>query len=332
MHKIVFFNNKGGVGKTTMVYHLSWMFAELGYKVLAADLDPQSNLSSMFLDIDRLAETLKERAGLTILDAITPVAEGDGYQGVHVEQINERIGLVIGNLALSLYEDKFSDAWLKCLDGDVYSFKIISVFKTALEDAAQKIGADVILIDVGPNLGAINRTALLSTDFVILPVASDLFSLQGIKNLGKTLINWRTGWAKRKETYPREKAEDIPAGQMEPKGYVIMQYTAKEKRPVKAYLNWANRIPKVYSEYVLRGNSINSRVEDDPNCLGLLKHYHSLAPMSMEVNKPIFLLKPSDGAIGAHVQAVRRAYSDFKMLTERIVGVCGVVRQSVSVR
>lgn len=324
MHKIVFFNNKGGVGKTTMVYHLTYMFAELGYNVLAADLDPQYNLSSMFLDADRLEKTLEENAGLTIMEAITPIAEGEGYKGVHVERVTDQIGIIIGNLALSLYEDKFSDAWLKCLDGDIYSFKVISAFKTVLEDAAKEIKADVVLIDVGPNLGAINRTALLSSDSVIIPVASDLFSLQGIKNLGKTLVNWRASWQKRKETYSKDNTEDIPKGIMAPKGYVIMQYTAKEKRPVKAYLRFANRIPSIYSEFVLRNQSNVEAVDQDVNCLGLLKHYHSLAPMSMEANKPIFLLKPSDGAIGAHVQAVKKAYQDFKDLTTKIIQVCNL--------
>ncbi len=325
MHKIVFFNNKGGVGKTTMVYHMAWMFAELGYKVLAVDLDPQSNLSSMFLDIDRLAETVEENSDLTIMDAITPIAEGEGYKGMHVERIDDKIGLLVGNLALSIYEDKFSDAWLKCLNGDVYSFKVISAFKTIIEDASKRMNADLVLIDVGPNLGAINRTTLISADSVILPVASDLFSLQGIKNLGKTLIDWRKGWEQRKTTYPKSDTSLIPSGQMEPKGYVVMQYTAKEKRPVKAYLRFANRIPEVYSEFILQKKSSSAkRVEDDKNCLGLLKHYHSLAPMSMEANKPIFLLKPSDGAIGAHVQAVKKAYQDFKLITERIIEVCNI--------
>jgi len=313
-----------------MVYHVAWMFAELGYKVLAADLDPQSNLSSMFLDVERLAETLEEDQSLTIMDAITPIAEGEGYQGVHVELVDDRIGLLIGNLALSIYEDKFSDAWLKCLDGDVYSFKIISAFKTVLEDAAQKIKADIVLVDVGPNLGAINRTALISTDSVILPVASDLFSLQGIKNLGKTLVNWRVRWDKRKETYPKNDTSTIPEGRMDPKGYIIMQYTAKEKRPVKAYLNFANRIPQIYSEYVLQQTATVGRAEEDENCIGLLKHYHSLAPMSMEANKPMFLLKPSDGAIGAHVQAVRRAYEDFKGVTRKIIQVCDIQKATIS--
>ncbi len=55
------------------------------------------------------------------------------------------------------------------------------------------------------------------------------------------------------------------------------------------------------------------------NCLALLKHYHSLMPMAMEARKPIFLLKPADGAIGAHFQAVQRSYTDFKSLCEKII-------------
>ena len=48
MKSIAFFNNKGGVGKTSLIYHLAWMFAERGVNVLAVDLDPQANLTSMF--------------------------------------------------------------------------------------------------------------------------------------------------------------------------------------------------------------------------------------------------------------------------------------------
>ena len=51
---IAFFNNKGGVGKTSLVYHVAWMLAEQGYRILTADLDPQGNLSAAFLDESRL--------------------------------------------------------------------------------------------------------------------------------------------------------------------------------------------------------------------------------------------------------------------------------------
>ena len=60
MKAIAFFNNKGGVGKTTLVYHLAWMYAELGASVVAADLDPQANLTTMFLSEDRLLELWPE--------------------------------------------------------------------------------------------------------------------------------------------------------------------------------------------------------------------------------------------------------------------------------
>ena len=53
MKTIAFFNNKGGVGTTSLVYHLAWMFADQGLPTLAVDFDPQANLTSMFLDEDR---------------------------------------------------------------------------------------------------------------------------------------------------------------------------------------------------------------------------------------------------------------------------------------
>ena len=76
MKTIAFFNNKGGVGKTSLVFHLSCMYAELGLNVVAADLDPQANLTTMFLDEDRLealwAATPESR---TVLGAILPLME-----------------------------------------------------------------------------------------------------------------------------------------------------------------------------------------------------------------------------------------------------------------
>jgi chromosome partitioning protein len=325
MKVIAFFNNKGGVGKTTTVYHIAWMLSELGHRVLAVDLDPQSNLSSMFLTQARMEEVvLDEAKRLTILDAIVPLSEGEPYYPVHIESITSNISLLIGNLSLSAFEDKLSDAWSKCLSGDPFAFKITSVFKTLFEEAAHRCNAEYILVDVGPNLGAMNRSILISTDFVVLPVASDLFSLQGIKNLGKTLTSWQAQWAKRKNEYSKPDHSILPSGKMRPIGYLLMQYTSRESRPVKSYIRWADRIPLVYQEFVLGNSNItaSAKADDDENCLALLKHYHSLAPMSMEAHKPIFLLKPADGAIGAHYQAVQRCYSDFKMLTDKIIERC----------
>lgn len=326
MKTITFFNNKGGVGKTTTVYHVAWMLSELGIKTIAIDLDPQSNLTSMFLSEDRLEEVYENNSCNTVLDAITPIVNGDQAVPVHIEEINDRLGLILGNLALSTFEDRLSDAWLKCLNRDIYSFRITSIFKTIIDEAAQRFQAKVVLIDVGPNLGAINRAVTISSDYIIMPVASDLFSLQGIKNLGTTLQQWKREWTQRKDLKPAALSVRIPDNTTNPAGYIVMQYTIKESRPVKAYLKWANRIPAIFNEYVLGLKDPNiMEIETDPNCIALLKHYRSLAPMSMEAHKPIFLLKPADGAIGAHVYAVQKSYEEFRNLTESILKRCSIV-------
>lgn len=323
MRTITFFNNKGGVGKTTTVYHVAWMLSELGIKSVAVDLDPQSNLTSMFLTDERLESVYENNLPLTILDAITPIVNGDPATPVHIEQINDNLGLIMGNLSLSTFEDTLSDAWLKCLNGEIYSFRITSIFKTILDEASQRFNAEILLIDVGPNLGAINRAVTISSDYIVMPVASDLFSLQGIKNLGTTLNLWKKQWDQRKELKPQNLTVRIPGNNAGPAGYIVMQYSAKESRPVKSYLRWANRIPNIYNEFVLGILDENTiGVDADSNCIALLKHFRSLAPMSMEAHKPIFLLKPADGAIGAHVYAVQKSYDEFKILTHKILEKC----------
>lgn len=80
-----------------------------------------------------------------------------------------------------------------------------------------------------------------------------------------------------------------------------------------------DRIPQVYREAVLEERVTSlPQVANDPYCLSLLKHYRSLMPMAMEVRKPIFFLKSADGAIGAHMEAVKSCYSDFQELARKI--------------
>ena len=325
MKTIAFFNNKGGVGKTSLVYHLAWMFADRGIKTLAVDLDPQANLTSMFLNEARLEELWPDSEHTdTVYGAIRPILRGVGdIAEPHIEKITDKLGLIPGDLGLSRFEDKLSDAWPRCQLGDESSFRIMTAFHRLVQHGAAQ-GAELVLIDVGPNLGAINRSALIASDQVCLPLAPDLFSLQGLKNLGPTLNEWREFWKDLLKKAPPD--VPMPKGAMQPIGYIVMQHGIRDTRPVKAYQRWLDKIPQTYRESVLTeiaGSKIPA-VVDDPYTLALLKHYRSLMPMAMEANKPIFFLKSADGAIGSHQEAVASCYADFKKLASKIAANAGI--------
>ena len=323
MKTIALFNNKGGVGKTSLVYHLAWMFSEMEYRVIAADLDPQANLSGMFLDENKLAElwqnTEKKK---NINEDIAPLFEGIGDISTepHIEQIEERIGLLVGDLALSKREDELSEQWPKCLNREKRAFRVITAFARLISSASEKFQADLVLVDVGPNLGAINRAALIASEHVVIPLAPDLFSLQGLRNVGPTLRDWRGDWKDRIERKPKDLDIALPKGNMKPLGYIVMRHSVRLDRPVQAFQRWIAKIPSEYRESVLQqDHSESPAIEADERLLAHLKDYHSLMPMAQEANKPMFMLKPADGAIGAHLNAVSDCYDDFHSLAKKII-------------
>ncbi len=322
---LTFFNNKGGVGKTSLVFHLAWMFAEMGKRVVAIDLDPQANLTSAFLPEETLEDLWvpqePPKGGTTIFRCIQPLMKvGDIHRPI-TQAVHPRLHLVPGDLALAGFEDQLSGAWTDAMgstqDNLFRPFRLLTSFWQVAQMAAQDHEADLILADVGPNLGAINRSALIGSDHVVIPLAADLFSLQGLRNLGPTLAAWRSDWKKRTGNW---EAPDfaLPAGKMQPQGYILMQHMERLSRPVKAYKKWVDRIPGTYRESVLRLGADLSPKFNDGNCLARLKHYRSLVPMAQEVRKPIFHLSSADGAIGSHSQAVRDAWSDFRALAAQI--------------
>jgi chromosome partitioning protein len=342
MITLALFNNKGGVGKTTLAYHLAHMLARVGYRVLAVDLDPQSNLTAVFLDEDALEVLWHERDPMppsvlssqrklfpsiaipddsgTVADSVRPLQDQTGDVEFFTPiQITESLHLVPGDLTLSSFEDKLSESWPRGFTGDSGPLRVTSAFHRIIQDAGTKMVADIAIIDVGPNLGAINRAALLAADRVLMPLAAELFSLRGLSNLGPVLREWRSNW--QYLVLPRAKgllAHELPSGIMTPIGYVVMQPAMRLNRPVRAYERWLRRIPVVYSEAVLDTHAASP--EDSSHEIATLRNYQSLMPLAHDARKPMFDLRPGDGAIGATSDFVRRCYEDFQALALEVAG------------
>jgi cellulose biosynthesis protein BcsQ len=323
---VAFFNNKGGVGKTSLVYHLAWMFSDLGVKTLAADLDPQANLTSAFLDEDQLEDIWSdEPQSTTLYGCIRPLVEGDSdIAPPATQEVSSSLALLAGSISFSSFEDELSQTWHSAMSGQPRAFKVWSAVWRSMQQAANLNGALVILMDLGPNLGAINRASLIAADHVVVPMSPDLYSLQGLRNLGPSFKSWRRDWNDRVARKPALNFQ-LPAGRMQPLGYVVMQHGVRFDRPVKAYDKWAGRIPGEYRKHVLEDFlSVRVPLQTDPHLLALLKHYRSLMPLAQEARKPMFHLKSADGAIGAHFNAVQECRKDFEQLALKILARTGI--------
>lgn len=322
MKTLAFFSNKRGVGTTTLVHHLAWMLQELGVNTIAADLDPQANLTEAFLPREDLQNLWLRRDGPeTILGALQPLFDGSGdIEHPVLQEIGQHLALLPGHLGLSLYEGCFEDAWRRDLDSPD-ALRLITAFYRALERAAREQRAELVLLDLGPSLGALNRTAFVTSDFVILILGADFYSLQGLHNLGLAFVRWRKDWEKRLgEAMP----EDLLPSRMVHAGYVMLRHSASARSMGLVQSSWGERIPAIYHQEILGKSEGFPLPGPDFHQLAILKHYPGLMLLAQDARKPMFLLKPADGAIGGYSEAVLDCYRDFKALATRIAAACGV--------
>lgn len=321
---ITCFNVKGGSGKTFLVYHLAWMYQSLGLNVVVADLDPQANLTTAFFDEYSLDERrLMNTTPNTIFRCVQPLVAGKGDITIpQLEEVEEQLALLGGDLSLLTLEEVFAKAWYST--SDEHSIQILSAFWQVLQQAALNHKADMILIDLGSNLGSINRTALMATDYVIVPVSPEVLSVQGLEQSGITLLKWRQAWQQKLKNNPVARL-NLPPGGLQPIGYVIFQPPIRLDHGTNMYAKWTMQIPISYHQTMLN-EAENNRpaLKDDPHFLILFKGHYSVIPMAQEARKPIFHLKPADGALGAYLKMVQSASMEFQQLARKIAKRVGV--------
>jgi chromosome partitioning protein len=322
MKSISFFNNKGGVGKTTSLYHVGYKLEQMGYKVLFVDCDPQCNLTSHVCKFELIEEFWKKDDS-TIYDAIKPIITGSGdVEYIEPYKVPKRnIWIYPGDLLLSEFDSILSEAWTQVLARQERGFRVTSAIYRLFNNFATNMQIDYVLIDLGPNLGSLNRSLLLSCGNFIVPLIPDLFSLRGSQNLGRTLSNWVEDWT---DSLSRTKTElnfDLPQSTPHFAGYIVAQFNEYRKRPVKAWLRWEKEIPQYIEDYVYKplvSDHINVDIESKFK-IGQVKNYNSLIPKAQAELKPIFELTSSDGIIGDHHKYVRSCGESFEELVDNII-------------
>jgi cellulose biosynthesis protein BcsQ len=325
MRKIAFFNNKGGVGKTTLAIHIGYMLEKLGKRVLFVDLDPQCNLTAHIFDEDIIDNAWSDD-GNSVYKAVEPIVSGSGdVQLFDPLKVNGRnIWLYPGDLMLSDYEGLLAEAWVQVLAGQERGFRASSALTRLVNNFANNNAIDYVIVDVGPNFGALNRVILLDCDNIIIPMVPDLFSLRGSQNLGRVLAQWIEQY-KNASQRARSIDFDIPKGTPKFSGYVLQQFNNYRKRKTKAWEDFADLIPEHIQKYVISPlvtieNTPGEHVKEMENYhFGDFKNYHSLIPMAQAALKPIFELTSKDGVVGAHHDYVKACRNEFKEMATKFI-------------
>ena len=331
MVSIAIFNNKGGVGKTTLICNLaSYLKIVENKRILIIDADPQCN-ASIYVTRDSDLENVYSNSKIkTIYDIIKPLQRGSDYIETSNIPINKNqsfgFDIILGDTRLSLAEDFLSADWIDGQSGNPRGLKTTFVFKDLLHKL--KNDYDYIFFDVGPSLGAINRSVLLSCDFFIIPMSSDIFSLKAIDNISESLNKWKqlvNGGLKRYQDENDGESYIIGGNEIKVNlrflGYIYQQYVTKTqkdgvKRPVKAFDNVIKRMNKTLSSKL---EHFYSPILDEENLLiGEIPTLNSLIPLSQIAHKPIFNLSGSDGVVGAHFSKVKEYGEVMKSISENI--------------
>jgi cellulose biosynthesis protein BcsQ len=334
---VAFFNNKGGVGKTTLACNMASHFAwEHDVRVLIVDCDPQCNATQLVLneeDWDSIYGNRRDSTSKTLLRALRHIRAGDSAVDTDLAiRASRRFGCDIlpGHPALSVLEDRFSTSWGEFLAG-VPGGARRSLWADSL---VRSVPHGLVIFDLGPSLGALNRSVLLGSSHFVTPMAADLFSLYALDNIGAWMKAWIRDYERAARTIAEEN-EDILEGGVLPQspdvadgyvGYTVQQYVTKNTgghlRSVNAYDRYRKQIPE-------RAESLEVyRAEDaDELDLGVVPNMFSMIPLAQAKHAPIADLTTADGVRGAQVNQQGRYVKRLKEIGFRLAENLGFPHQ-----
>ncbi len=195
--RLTIYNHKGGVGKTTLSINIAAALRDLGKSVLLVDSDPQCNLTSYLLSddvVDDLLNTSDMMNGQTIWTAVSPILSGTGnLLPIAPLEVNN-LSLLPGDIRLSEYEEFLGESWTDCFRRRLGGLRATNSISNLVTSVCEDYDFDFVFYDTGPNIGPLNRVLLLDSDYFIVPVACDLFSVRALSTLGQTLKRWIIDW------------------------------------------------------------------------------------------------------------------------------------------
>ncbi len=332
--RLVVFNHKGGVSKTTTAYNVGWALAEEA-RVLFVDADSQCNLSGLLLndDFERyyFDEATKDQ---NLKDGVAPAFDG---KPVPLEAVdcfsparNENLFLLAGHANLSAYDAALTFA--QTSNNAITTLQNLpGAFSELIRLTEERYNIDYTIIDLNPSLSAINQNLFLVSDGFLIPTNPDPFSIMALQTLKTTLPRW-VNWKTSSISLFQDSAYPLPSGTPKFIGTVVQRFNIRKGKAAAPYRNNIDEINEVVENEIfgalrtagmtLASNEYNGLVADH-YCLGEIPDFQGLLPKAHQAGVPVFALEDQEleatGPVLEGFKARRAVFKDqFEGLASRI--------------
>lgn len=345
MRSIAIFNNKGGVGKTLLSFHTACALAEMQHKTLLVDLDAQCNLTLFGFSPEELEdlwtieepfiddfknskETISEQDFKKIIQSPRSIhfnlkPQEEGLSDIQIsppKNINPMLDIIPGRMTIHMYEERISNRWAEAYLGDAQAIRTISKIRSIVSEISKQQCYEYVIIDTSPSLGILNKVIISTSDAIVIPCMPDMFSLYGIKNIGRALKSWHQQFATLKGLLSDPKKEYLPKSFVKFAGFTIYnatkyQTTSNPWDLATAHYHFAQKIPEmiinsINSEFY---KGISGEVLSEPIGGKAIMHRHNTLPnMAQMYRKPIWDVPNAPNLLQEHVGTIRGNKSQYE--------------------
>ncbi|EKD59047.1 MAG: cobyrinic acid ac-diamide synthase [uncultured bacterium] len=326
--KLLFANNKGGVGKTTLAFNCAMSFAKQGHKTVLVDLDPQCNLSRLAMGDNSFEKTLFSSAEKDIYDVLKGVIEGGSDIDLSVPFISvpnseNNLFLMKGSVDLSLYENLLVTAYGQAASGQQLGYFQTSAIDRFMRERGLNDEVDIFVIDTSPSLSLLNQIIFLGGDYFVVPMMPDAFSVQGIENLGSMFEKWKQNWkVTAKALSGNTESKFVLSGDGLFIGYIVNSYNVYGKQPIRDHRRWIEEIPKKVKENLSEKHGRNGLVERSwKSSLAEIQDYGRIPAKCQELGSAIFDLDPNcvEEIHQGTRENIEKSKEEFKILSDKIL-------------
>lgn len=269
MRKVIsVFNNKGGVGKSTITWNLADSLGRKGKRVLLLDFDPQCNLSIALLGENKFVEQLPTQNapyGTTVRSFLQRFLQNTGGGEIFLhkgENTSANVDILAGDFWLNVYADSLN-VGSDLLSGTGLS-RYIAIRKIIeVAEKQSEIPYDYVLIDLPPSFGSLVRAAFYSSDYYVVPCTSDNFSVYCLGLIGQMVPNfvkdWKSGLDRFKDANPHY-GEFDDLGKPVFAGWIFNGFDTARKRRTPQQI--ADGIPRGEKEMIQADETMHNKISD----------------------------------------------------------------------